>query len=501
MKKLNSNTSEGCSLTSSNCVIWDGPDISCLNLCRGDSITDVVYKLATKICELTSATGIDVSGVVFDCILNQGQTEPDTLTATLNLMISKHCALKAQVDSIQVSNSDNVLYRLPACLEYTDGNGDLIQYLTPENYSLKLAQEICSLIASVASANVAIATNASNISDLDDRVTVLENEIDTPLTVTFDSCVENTGTARTMQEAIQLLEDNVCSIRGNVGASADVVAAVARQCPNLSTLDRLANGSGSMSTISGWVSFPTTIADTLTNMWLTVCDMRDRVIELGECCGLVCDDVILDFYFSLNSERTVVTLDFTGSTIPSGFTELPPSTISITDGTLSYSQNFNWTSLAATGTLVIDLSSHGLDPTKTFIFTAQANVMNSSTGAFCGKNTTRMAYYLNNTVQFNITLINSSSVASGSFGPATAISVGSTIANVGQTALVSSSGAGTATIVYTLQTDLGDLQGRLYRNGVQVGTVLESTGVTSAVYNAGFVAGTINEMQLIITDL
>jgi len=127
--------------------------------------------------------------------------------------------------------------------------------------------------------------------------------------------------------------------------------------------------------------------------------------------------------------------------------------------------------------------------------------MNSSTGAFCGKNTTRMAYYLNNTVQFNITLINSSSVASGSFGPATAISVGSTIANVGQTALVSSSGAGTATIVYTIQTDLGDLQGRLYRNGVQVGTVLESTGVTSAVYNAGFVAGTINEMQLIITDL
>ena len=42
---------ENCSPVSSNCVTWQGPNISCINLCKGDSVSDVVYKLATQICD------------------------------------------------------------------------------------------------------------------------------------------------------------------------------------------------------------------------------------------------------------------------------------------------------------------------------------------------------------------------------------------------------------------------------------------------------------------
>ena len=58
MKPLNS-SSESCVHTTSNCVIWQGPDIPCLDLCKGDTISDVVYKLATEFCEITDSLKVD----------------------------------------------------------------------------------------------------------------------------------------------------------------------------------------------------------------------------------------------------------------------------------------------------------------------------------------------------------------------------------------------------------------------------------------------------------
>jgi len=66
MLPIPSNTNqEGCNPISSNCVIWQGPDIPCINLCRGDSITDVTAKLATELCELLDQLSVD--GFNLDC--------------------------------------------------------------------------------------------------------------------------------------------------------------------------------------------------------------------------------------------------------------------------------------------------------------------------------------------------------------------------------------------------------------------------------------------------
>lgn len=43
---------KGCIPTSSNCIIWEGPNIECIDLCKGDNVTEVVYKLATLLCEI-----------------------------------------------------------------------------------------------------------------------------------------------------------------------------------------------------------------------------------------------------------------------------------------------------------------------------------------------------------------------------------------------------------------------------------------------------------------
>ena len=50
MEPINKNRNV-CSMTSSNSIVWQGRDFPCIGLCNGDTISDVVYKLVTKLCE------------------------------------------------------------------------------------------------------------------------------------------------------------------------------------------------------------------------------------------------------------------------------------------------------------------------------------------------------------------------------------------------------------------------------------------------------------------
>jgi hypothetical protein len=44
---------DNCPKISTSCVIWQGPNIPCIDLCAGDSIDEVVFKLATLLCDVT----------------------------------------------------------------------------------------------------------------------------------------------------------------------------------------------------------------------------------------------------------------------------------------------------------------------------------------------------------------------------------------------------------------------------------------------------------------
>ena len=58
-------TQKNCSPVSSNCVIWQGPDIPFLNLCQGDSISDVTAKLAAEVSTLV--TDLNISNFDISC--------------------------------------------------------------------------------------------------------------------------------------------------------------------------------------------------------------------------------------------------------------------------------------------------------------------------------------------------------------------------------------------------------------------------------------------------
>lgn len=76
---------------SSNLVIYQGPDIPCISLCKGDSVTKVINKLATKLCNLLES--LDVSNYDLTC-LELGSCPPETFEQLIQVMIDAICAAR-----------------------------------------------------------------------------------------------------------------------------------------------------------------------------------------------------------------------------------------------------------------------------------------------------------------------------------------------------------------------------------------------------------------------
>jgi hypothetical protein len=67
MGKPTNTRSAGCAVTTSNCVVWQGPDLCCINLCHGDTISDVINEIAKKLCtifELLDVKSYDLSELI-----------------------------------------------------------------------------------------------------------------------------------------------------------------------------------------------------------------------------------------------------------------------------------------------------------------------------------------------------------------------------------------------------------------------------------------------------
>jgi len=123
-------STNGCDNISSNCVVWQGPDIACIDLCTGDTITDVTAKLATKVCDIIT-NGVDanpnLSGLDLTCLNIQGQT-PTTLVPVLQEMVNQICANSSGTTVGTSSNlarskqtTDSLpIMTLPACMQYDD---------------------------------------------------------------------------------------------------------------------------------------------------------------------------------------------------------------------------------------------------------------------------------------------------------------------------------------------------------------------------------------------
>ena len=268
MKPLNLDN-RPCPPISSNCVIWQGPTLDCINLCTGDSVSDAVAKLATELCTLLDQT--NVNNYDLTC-LGLTACGPKDFQALIQLLIEKICELNG------VTPTDKTASGCPDCVVSVASCFQVGQQTTMQllDYVQMIAEKVCALIDEIASLQ-------TQIDNLDVRVTVLENT--PPPTFTLPSIQTNclasymSGSVSATIDLVldTLLNDNTigyCALVGATGLPGDLLAAVATECITAGT-PTLSNFPVPFGTVyvGSWVNSPVTVADTITNLWLSICDI------------------------------------------------------------------------------------------------------------------------------------------------------------------------------------------------------------------------------------
>ncbi len=333
----NSAATTGCSNTSSSCIIWQGPNITCINLCDGDSINEVIGKIGEKLCALPSqcadAADIDVSGLTFGCLVDEGQSNPTNILGVIQLLITEVCGI---VPGSTTTTLPTV--NLPSCLYYTPQGGEEVTSLPLDQYASLLATEICSL-------RTRVTTNENDIASILTRVITLENCVlpcpttSTPSDVDVVSSCILQGQTVALSTLVLDLETRFCSLETAVGNSALINNAISRQLGCITGDTERLSTSGTYGSDANWIANPTTLAHTVQNIWTVVCDMHAAIKDIQlNCCPGSCDAVTYDYSTQLVKDAqdrpTSIRFYFTGSSIPGTYSDCAGlSTITVTDST------------------------------------------------------------------------------------------------------------------------------------------------------------------------
>ena len=339
MKPLNLNTT-GCDPVSSNCVIWQGPDIPCIKLCKGDTVSDVVFKLATELCSVLETLDVTTYDLPQNCFVNPA-CNPADFHALIQQIIYKICCMQtndsttcdlAGIDptsttggtgggsTTRVSGSTtgggcpDCEVPIATCFQYKNEFGDTVTTMQLVDYERAIGNKICELVNQILVLNTAV-------TDLDVRVTALENApVPIPLLPKVTpTCVITPAVPLDMNIVLTALEQQFCQLVTITDNPSNLSKAISKECIDLSNSYRLSAPNSTMSTIPGWIYSSATLANSVNNMWLSICDIRTavRTIQLN-CCPSGCDGITLN----LNASITISTLKIwmTG-TLPTGFQE------------------------------------------------------------------------------------------------------------------------------------------------------------------------------------
>jgi len=393
----NITSGQGCNPVSSNCVIWQGPDIPCINLCHGDSISDVVAKLATELCDILNQ--LDIKTYDLTCF-NPICPTPKNFHDLIQFLIGRICAIENCVfepgcpptckeccpedGSARMGGQD---VPIADCFRYLNPIGDWVTTMTVADYAQAIGNRLCLLIGEVATIAAGLNNTNINVSNIDARVTVLENEPSCEILIP-SSCLLGPPPPGgfPIQTVVQNLETQFCTLESVTGSPIEILLAIQKQCSNLDISPSLANLNTTMGTLPGWAvsSQYSTLADSINNQWIAICDMRAAVLNiLKTCCCTDCDDVNINLTASLTG--TNLTLYFTGS-VPAGMVDCSPSgnQVTITDGAgnifitnVSVITNLN-------GSFVVNLSGSPINVATNLIISIQGCWVRSSPGADCG---------------------------------------------------------------------------------------------------------------------
>lgn len=275
MKPINLDNSS-CNPISSNCVIWQGPDIPCIKLCTGDSVTDVVYALATELCTIVDQ--VNISTLDLSC-LDITTGTPTNTNQLLQILIDKICELNNVSTTPTRGGSScptDCIVPVAGCLQI---DGQTTMKLL--DYVQLIGNKICLLLDSISTIN-------SSLTDLTNRVIELESVPPTPpfvlpsvvpdCTLADGSVMEGVSYPLNIILTALINDDNhgYCALLGATGQPSQIETAYSTAPINGSAIS-YTNCTLTLEQYfaSSWFASPNNLSQSFTNLWLVVQDLRN----------------------------------------------------------------------------------------------------------------------------------------------------------------------------------------------------------------------------------
>jgi len=325
-------STNGCDNISSNCVIWQGPDIACINLCSGDSVSEVVSKLATEVCTLITSgvtANPNLTGLDLTC-LNIPGTTPTQIVPVLQAMVVQICA---NTNSKVPASAGLPIMTLPVCLQYNDAGGNPVTQLPLDQFATRIANQVCLNLSAIGIIQSTLTSYNTRLNTLEACVlpcsgAVVEAQV-VP-TCILPSVLTNVSVL------LLALEARFCALETAVGLPSAILGTIG-QTSLTSASAQLTNPGSNYGSIGGWNSTPVNLAQTVQNAWVVIDDMYTAIASIQlNCCPSGCDTVIFRYTTtnSLSSAGEIqgINFNFQTSSIPAAFNDCAGSTvITITD--------------------------------------------------------------------------------------------------------------------------------------------------------------------------
>ena len=325
-------STNGCDNISSNCVIWQGPDIACINLCSGDSVSEVVSKLATEVCTLITSgvtANPNLTGLDLTC-LNIPGTTPTQIVPVLQAMVVQICA---NTNSKVPASAGLPIMTLPVCLQYNDAGGNPVTQLPLDQFATRIANQVCLNLSAIGIIQSTLTSYNTRLNTLEACVlpcsgAVVEAQV-------IPTCILP-SVLTNVSVLLLALEARFCALETAVGLPSAILGTIG-QTSLTSASAQLTNPGSNYGSIGGWNSTPVNLAQTVQNAWVVIDDMYTAIASIQlNCCPSGCDTVIFRYTTtnSLSSAGEIqgINFNFQTSSIPAAFNDCAGSTvITITD--------------------------------------------------------------------------------------------------------------------------------------------------------------------------
>lgn len=374
--KTNLNSPE---IISSSTVLWEGPNIPCLELCTGEKVDSVIAKVGTKLCTLVTDIK-ELETLDYSCIISKfGYTgtllTPENFSFKLlfQLLLDNDCKLQDLIKNIPITSTTTSVNLTGLDLKCIKDEILNLCGQIPVNLDiLKVTQAIINILCGI----------QDDVADILIRLINVESQIASlgnPGSGGYEepeitSCLSVVPTL--MNEHISTITDPaICEIKSLLGNEAQIEDVLSKQC----LADYISN--------PNIIQNATNLAQSSANKEVIICDLLERIKSIEDnCCSFDCNDIKIGFTQTYNVITNSYNIEFSfgaGTSIPVIFQDCGSTfiltdwkgvtkTITNTSGTLINGSNFT-----------ISLVGSGLDYAKPIELQIKTCFTNTQNGLIC----------------------------------------------------------------------------------------------------------------------